>query len=166
MPLLIEGRKQPSNDIDMYLKPLIEELLMMLNDGVEVSDEDKRETFTLRAMLFVTIQDLPALSSLSGQVVKGFNGCVQCMDDTSGVWLKNYKKVVYIGTRRFLRTDQPFHRNKKSFNGKIQTRPPSIFRDGKQVFAMVKDVRIVFEKGPSSTSVLKYDNKAPMWKKR
>src|SRR6266542_713451 len=144
MPLLIEGRKQPSNDIDMYLKPLIEELLMMWNDGVEVWDEDKRETFTLRAMLFVTIQDLPALGSLSGQAVKGFNGCVQCMDDTSGVWLKNCKKVVYIGTCRFLRLDHPFRRNKKSFNGKIETRLPPVFRDGKQVFAMVKDVKIVF----------------------
>ena len=64
MPFLIEGPKQPGNDIDVYLKPLIEELLMMWNDGVEVWDEDKRETFTLRAMLFVTIQDLPALGSL------------------------------------------------------------------------------------------------------
>ena len=82
--LLIEGL-----NIDVYLKPLIEELLMMCNDGVEVWDEDKRETFTLRAMLFVTIQDLPTLGSLSGQAVKGFNGCVQCMDDTSGVWLNN-----------------------------------------------------------------------------
>ena len=81
--------KVPDNNIDVYLKPLIEELLMMCNDGVEVWDEDKRETFTLRAMLFVTIQDLPTLGSLSGQAVKGFNGCVQCMDDTSGVWLNN-----------------------------------------------------------------------------
>src|SRR5438132_8308469 len=102
--------KQPGNNIDVYLKPLIEELLMMWNDGVEVWDEDKREAFTLRAMLFVTIQDLPTLGSLSGQAVKGFNGCVKCMDDTSGVWLKNYKKVVYIGTRRFLRPDHPFRR--------------------------------------------------------
>ena len=85
MPLLIEGPKQPGNDIDVYVKLLIEELLMTWNDGVEVWDEDKRETFTLRAMLFVTIQDLPALGSLLGQAVKGFNGCVQCMDDTSGV---------------------------------------------------------------------------------
>ena len=76
MPLLIEGPKQPGNNIDVYLKPLIEELLMMWNDGVEVWDEDKRETFTLRAMLFVTIQDLPALGSLSSHAVKGFNGCV------------------------------------------------------------------------------------------
>src|SRR6266540_1728287 len=127
MPLLIEGPKQPGNNIDVYLKPLIEELLMMWNDGVEVWDEDKRETFTLHAMLFVTIQDLPALGSLSGQVVKGFNGCVQCIDDTSGVWLKNCKKVVYISTRRFLRPDHPFRRNKKSFNGKTETRPPPVF---------------------------------------
>ena len=88
------------------------------------------------------------------------------MDDTSGVWLKNCKKVVYIGTRRFLRPDYPFRRNKKSFNEKIETRPPPVFHDGKQVFAMVKDIRIVFWKGLGSTSVPKCDNKAPMWKKR
>ena len=45
MQLLIKGPKQPGNNIDVYLKPLIEELLMMWNDGVEVWDEDKRETF-------------------------------------------------------------------------------------------------------------------------
>jgi len=84
------------------------------------------------------------------------------MDDTSVVWPKNYKKVVYIGTRRFLHPDHPFRRNKKSFNGKTETRPPSVIHDGKQVFAMVKDVRIVFGKGPGSTSIPKCDNKAPM----
>ena len=65
MPLLIEGPKQPGNNIDVYLKPLIRELLMIWNDGIQVWDEDKRETFTLGAMLFITIQDLPALGSLS-----------------------------------------------------------------------------------------------------
>ena len=70
MPLLIEGPKQHGNNIDVYLKPLIEELLMMWNDGVEVWDEEKRNTFTLRALLFVIIQDLPTLGSLSGQAEK------------------------------------------------------------------------------------------------
>src|SRR6266540_3902996 len=88
------------------------------------------------------------------------------MDDTSGVWLKNCKKVVYVGTRRFLLPDHPFRRNKKSFNGKIETRPSPVFRDGKQVFAMVKDVRIVFGKGPGSTFVPKCDNKALVWKNK
>ena len=54
----------------------------------------------------------------------------------------------------------------KSFNGKIEVALPPVFHDGNQVFAMVKDLRIVFGKGPGSTSVPKYDNKAPMWKKR
>jgi len=74
---------------------------------------------------------LPTLGSLSGQVVKEFNGCVNCLDDTSGVWLRNYKKVVYINTRRFLHSDHPFRRNKKSFKGKTETRTPLVFRDGK-----------------------------------
>src|SRR6266542_298731 len=36
MPLLIKGPKQLGNNIDVYLKPLIKEMLMMWNDGVEV----------------------------------------------------------------------------------------------------------------------------------
>ena len=51
------------NDIDVYLKPLVEELLVLCNKpGVRVWDEYKQEHFDLRAMLFITINDWPALS--------------------------------------------------------------------------------------------------------
>jgi hypothetical protein len=29
MPMLIQGPKQPGNDIDMYLRPLVDELLLL-----------------------------------------------------------------------------------------------------------------------------------------
>ncbi|KAK1647218.1 hypothetical protein QYE76_065023 [Lolium multiflorum] len=55
MPVLIQGPKQPGNDIDVYLKPLVEELLQLWSlAGVRVWDEHKQEEFDLRAMLFVT----------------------------------------------------------------------------------------------------------------
>ena len=57
MPLLISGPNQPDNDIDVYLKPLVEDILVLWTDGVRIWDEYRRENFTLRAMLFVMISD-------------------------------------------------------------------------------------------------------------
>jgi len=58
MPILILGPKQPENDIDVYLRPLVEELLLLWRkEGVRMWDEYKQEDFNLRALLFVTIND-------------------------------------------------------------------------------------------------------------
>ena len=74
MPVLIQGLKQPRNDIDVYLRPLVEELLLLWSStAVRVWDEYKQEHFDLRALLFVTINDWPALSNLLGLSNKGYN---------------------------------------------------------------------------------------------
>jgi hypothetical protein len=58
MPVLIQGPKQPGNDIDVYLRPLVEELKQLWQtEGVRMWDEYKQEEFDLRALLFVTIND-------------------------------------------------------------------------------------------------------------
>jgi hypothetical protein len=42
MPVLIQRPNQPGNDIDMYLRPLVEELIQLLaKQGVRVWDEHK-----------------------------------------------------------------------------------------------------------------------------
>jgi len=57
-PVLIPGPKQPGNDIDAHLRPLIEELLLLWHgEGVWMWDEYKQQDFNLRALLFVTIND-------------------------------------------------------------------------------------------------------------
>jgi hypothetical protein len=62
MPVLIQGPKQP-----VYMRPLVDELLLLWNStGVRVWDEYKQEHFNMRALLFVTINDWPALSNLLG----------------------------------------------------------------------------------------------------
>ena len=66
MPLLIQGPRQPGNDIDVYLKPLFDDLLILWNDGAQVWDAYKRENLMLRVLLFVTINDYLALGNLSG----------------------------------------------------------------------------------------------------
>ncbi|XP_056698036.1 uncharacterized protein [Spinacia oleracea] len=66
LSLLISGPKQLGNDIDVYLEPLIEDLRKMWDEEVSVYDAHANEMFTLRAMLFCTINDFPAYGNLSG----------------------------------------------------------------------------------------------------
>ncbi|XP_066310226.1 uncharacterized protein [Miscanthus floridulus] len=160
--------RQPGNDIDVYLKPLVEELLVLWNKpGVRVWDEYKQEHFDLRAMLFVTINDWPALSNLSGQTNKGYNACTHCFDDLDSIYLKRCRKVVYLGHRRFLPLNHQVRKKGKHFKGKPDHRKKPHNRTGEDVLAMVKDVKVVFGKGQGSESVPKDANgHAPMWKKK
>ncbi|GJY75793.1 reverse transcriptase domain-containing protein [Tanacetum coccineum] len=45
--MLPDGPKQPGNDIDVYLAPLIDDLKTLWDKGVKVYDAYKKETFTL-----------------------------------------------------------------------------------------------------------------------
>nr|ABA97149.1 transposon protein, putative, CACTA, En/Spm sub-class [Oryza sativa Japonica Group] len=88
--ILYRGPKQPGNDIDVYLRPLVEDLkLLWKKEDVPVWDEDKQEEFNLRALLFVAINDWPALSNVSGQSNKGYKACTHCMDETESVYGKS-----------------------------------------------------------------------------
>jgi hypothetical protein len=100
MPVLMQGLKQPGNDIDVSVRTLVDELLLLWKEeGVRVWDEYKQETFNLRALLFVTINDWHALGNLSGQLNKGYQACNHCLEETESFYLKNCRKVVYMGHR-------------------------------------------------------------------
>ena len=59
MPLLIQGPRQPGNDIDVFLEPVIDELVEMFEKGVpDVWDEYKKEHVTIKGVLIATITDL------------------------------------------------------------------------------------------------------------
>jgi hypothetical protein len=45
---------------------------------------------------------------------------VVCTDDTDAKWMKNSKKMVYVGHCRFLSMEHPYRKNKKSFYGKTK----------------------------------------------
>nr|CAE05049.2 OSJNBa0049H08.10 [Oryza sativa Japonica Group] len=118
------------------------------NEGVPMLDEDKQEEFNLRALVFVTINDWPALSNLS-----------------ESTYLKHYRKVVYMGHRRFLAANHPVRKKGKHFEHKADHCTKPKHRSGKTVFAMVKDLKIVFGKGPGSQPIENEDGHAAMWKK-
>jgi hypothetical protein len=76
MSLLINELVQVGNDIDVYLQPLIDDLLVpWVKDSVRMWEEFQQQHFNLRGMLFITIQDEPTLGSILGQAFKGYKGC-------------------------------------------------------------------------------------------
>jgi hypothetical protein len=149
MPVLIQCPKQPGNDIDVYLRPLVDKLLQLCNvRGVCVWDEHKQREFDLRALLFVTINDWPALSNISGQKNKGYNACTHYLDESESIYLDKSRKNVYPWYRRFLLNMHPLRRKGKNFNGKAEIRSKPTRRTGDNVFDMVKDLKVIFGKGP------------------
>ena len=158
MPVLIQGPRQPGNDIDVYLRPLVDELLQLwAKPGVRVWDEHKQREFDLRALLFVTINDWPALSNISGQSNKGYNACTHCLHKTRGTHLEKSKKIVYLGHRQFLPTPHPVRKRGKHFKGEADHRKKPNLPTGDEVLAMVKDLDqiVIFGKGPGGQSVPK-----------
>jgi hypothetical protein len=76
MPFLISGPVQVGDDTDVYLQPLIHDLLVLWEkEGVRMWDEFQQQHFNIRAMFFVTIQDGPTLGSILGQAFRGYIGC-------------------------------------------------------------------------------------------
>src|SRR5664279_5348476 len=153
MPVLIQGPKQPGNDIDVYLRPLVEELLQLWREeGVPVWDEHEQKEFNLRALLFVTINDWPALSNISGQSNKGYNACTHCLGETDSIYLGN--KNVYLGHRRFLPKQHPVRkRGGKHFRGEADNRTKPTRPTGDVIYDMVKDLKVIFGKGLGGQSV-------------
>jgi Transposase family tnp2 len=120
LSLLISGPKQPGNDIDVYLTPLLEDLNKLWKDGVRIFDVYLKEYFILRAVIFYTINDFPAYGNLSGHRTKGAKACPICGEETHTIRLKNCGKSIYLGYRRFLNQNHPYRRKKKAFDGMIE----------------------------------------------
>nr|XP_004516691.1 uncharacterized protein LOC101514781 [Cicer arietinum] len=153
------GPKQPRNDIDVYLSPLIEDL-RMLWEGVDVFDGYSREYFKMCAMLFCTINDFPAYGNLCGYSVKGHKACPICEEGTCYQQLKHGRKTVNVGHRKFLKSNHPYRKLRKAFNGHQEHEISQKALTGEQVYQRVKDINVIFGKNQKQTS------EKNIWKKK
>ncbi|GJR99798.1 hypothetical protein Tco_0316307 [Tanacetum coccineum] len=122
LTLLIPSPKSSSKDIDVYLRPLIEDLKVLWDrKGVETIDVASGQKFNMRAMVLWTINDFPARSSLSGWSGQGYKACPTCNEDTPSV--RVLSKTAYVGHRRFLKKPHKW-RSSREFNGQTDNRDP------------------------------------------
>ena len=170
LTLLISGPKQPGNDIDVYLQPLIDDLKILWN-GVDCFDKHKNESFTLRGVLLWTINDFPAYGNLSGSVVKGKYACPICSEKTYSTRLKHGKKECFLGHRRFLSHNHPYRKYKKAFNGEKELEDAPEPLSGEGIYEKVRQLDNDFgknrsnkDKNPSELDSEKEVRK--LWKKK
>ena len=79
LAVMIQGPRQPGNDIDVYLEPLMDDLQKLWNEGLTVWDEYTKKHCLVKGMLLNTITNLPGRGCLSGEATKGYHGCVECL---------------------------------------------------------------------------------------
>ncbi|XP_042467446.1 uncharacterized protein LOC122050620 [Zingiber officinale] len=140
LTLLIPGPKQPGNDIDVYLEPLVEDLKELWDIGVETYDAFSKSVFNMKAILMWTINDFPAYGNLAGCATKGKLGCPICGEGISSMWLKYSRKFAYLGHRRFLAPNHPFRQKKKWFDGNKETKGKPRPLNGLEILNELKDI--------------------------
>jgi hypothetical protein len=102
MSLLIHGPSCPGKDFDLYLEPLVEEMLELWT-GVSTYGAVSGKKFDPDAAGLWCIHDYPALSTLSGRTTKGYYACIHCDKNPLSRALRG--KIGYIGHRHFLPKD-------------------------------------------------------------
>jgi len=63
---VIPGPSSPGRNIDVCLRPLIDELAQLWSSGALTYDISRKQNFLMRAALMWTINDFPAYGMLSG----------------------------------------------------------------------------------------------------
>ncbi|XP_058769046.1 uncharacterized protein LOC131642899 [Vicia villosa] len=144
--MMISGPKQLGNDIDVYLSPLIDDLRVLWEEGVDVFYAHSSEQFNMRAMLFCTISDFLAYGNLSGYKVKGYKACPICEKHTCYHQLEKGKKTVYLGHRNFLNHYHLYRRLQKAFNGEqeLGVAPKPLTRE--EVYQRQQGITAIFGK--------------------
>ncbi|XP_057484999.1 uncharacterized protein LOC130771413 [Actinidia eriantha] len=124
LTLLVPGDKQPGIDIDVYMRPMVDELKELWQTGALTYDAFGREFFPMRAALLWTIHDWPAFGDISGWRTKGHYSCYTCNDEPYFESLRS--KTAYINHRCYLPENHPERRKRVAYNGKQEKRKRSL----------------------------------------
>ncbi|KAL5577584.1 hypothetical protein UlMin_019283 [Ulmus minor] len=126
LSLLIPGLQSPGKDMDVFLRPLIDELKELWVHGLDTRDAAyENGVFRMRVVLLWTVNDFPARSSLSGWSGQGYRACPTCNEDTPS--MRVIGKTAYFGHRCFLPSNHHWRSNLQ-FDGRTERkRPPRRF---------------------------------------
>ncbi|XP_048425915.1 uncharacterized protein LOC108866272 [Pyrus x bretschneideri] len=121
MMLTLLITEDPGKSIDVYLRPLVDELKDLWENGVRTYDKYTGQMFTMRAAVMWTVKDFPAYAMVYGWMTKGYLACPICKENVTSSW--HARKVCYLGHRRWLPWDNEWRHNDKAFHGTKDTQP-------------------------------------------
>jgi hypothetical protein len=127
LALLTLGKDLVTSEVfDMYMEPLVEEILQLWYgiSTYDITKEQGQRTFNLRVVLLWTIHDFSSYGTVGGFSHQGYALCPWCRPDLGAYYLTELGKQMYGGTRRWLPEDHLYMTTemKEHFDGNIETR--------------------------------------------
>ncbi|CAN6578520.1 unnamed protein product [Malus baccata var. baccata] len=171
MMLTVLITEDPRKSIDVYLRPLVDELKDLWENGVRTYDKSTGHMFTMRAAVMWTVNNFPAYAMVSGWMTKGYLACPICKENVTSSW--HARKVCYLGHRRWLPWDNEWRHNDKAFHAK-ETQPRPREWSGDEILDQLNRLEFGhFGKGvsePRPTTHLNWTHKSilfelPYWSK-
>jgi len=140
LSMIIPGLSNPGQNIDVCLRPLIDELTQLWSSRALTYDISRKENFIMRAALMWTINDFPTYGMLSGWSTLGKLACPYCMENNKAFTLRNGGKTSFFYCHhRFLPHNHRYRKNIKDFFvGRVEkdVAPPRL--SGKELHDVVK----------------------------
>jgi hypothetical protein len=152
LSILISSKDAPTNNnIDVVLRPLIEEL-QLLWKGIPAQDFSEpagHRAFKLRGILMWTLLDYPGYRLISGVCIHGFKGCTVCGPQTDSRSAKSDNKlnaerqvrgskIIFGGSKRWTRRNHPYRRS-LNFDGKEDFRPTPVWITAQEILRCAEE---------------------------
>ena len=143
LALIIPGPKHPGMNLNVFLRPLIEELKQLWT-GVKAYDSYAKKEFNLRAAYLWSVHDLLAYGNFAGWSVNGRLQCPICMDDSDAYRLKNGGKFTFFDcTRRELPPRHKLRQSTTAFRKGVEvTKLPSKCKTAKEIMAWHRRLKV------------------------
>ena len=100
LTLVIPRLRHPGGSIDVYLRPLVDELKLLWSDSIHTFDASKKQNFVMKAALMWAISDFFIYGMLSGWHTHGKLACPYCMENTKSFQLEHDHKSCWFDCHR------------------------------------------------------------------
>jgi hypothetical protein len=136
---VIPGPSSPGRNIDVCLRPLIDELAQLWSFRALTYDISRKQNFVMRAALMWIINDFPTYGMLSGWSTHGKLACPYCMENNKAFTLTNGGKASFFYCHRcFLPPNHKYRKNIKDFFvGKVEKDVASPCLSGEELHDVV-----------------------------
>jgi len=113
---MIPSLNSPDRNIDVCLRPLIDELMQLWSSEALTYDILRKQNFLMRLALMWTINDFPAYGMISGWSKYGKLAYPYFMENNKAFTLTNGGKAfIFYYHQRFLPMNHMYRKNKKVF---------------------------------------------------
>ena len=149
---VIPGPSSPGWNIDVCLRPLIDELTQLWSSEALTYDISRKHNFVIRAALMWTINDFLAYGMVSGWSTHGKVACPCCMENNKAFTITNGGKASFFCCHcRFLPMNHRYRKNIKNFfAGRVGKDVGPLLLSGEELHDVVSkysDIMFGFQSG-------------------